>query len=410
MAKSGGDAASARGRLAGFSHAGIVVATTKAAPRLWPGTISFGQFRGIAVGLHYSWFLIAALISFSLAGHFGQTHPDWSMARVWGVALITAALFFATLLAHELSHALVAQFHGLPVRSITLFALGGMASIEREANSAKTEFLVAIVGPIVSFVIGLASIAAAWSLGWSYQNGAGMVGSILGWLGSINVLLALFNLIPGYPLDGGRVLRSALWAMYKDADRATRHAARVGQAVGGVFIAWGLVQFVLYAAFGGLWLAAIGWFLMMAAEASYAEVTLGQALHDVRVADVMGDDCLSVEPGMDVGYLVDHVLLRTGRRCVVVKRDDRVLGLVTAHDVRAIDRARWPDTTVADVMRPIDQVMTVSPAAPLSEALRAMARADVNQLPVVADGRLEGIVSRAHILQLLESRSDLRAA
>lgn len=379
--------------------------------KLMPASFRLGNIRGITVGLHYSWLLIAALITLSLARHFSSIHPGWTTALTWSVSAVTAVLFFATLLLHELSHAFVAQSRGLPVRSITLFALGGIANIEKEAANARTEFLVAIVGPIVSFVIGSICLAIAMPLGWSPEGGtAGIAGSLLGWLGSINIVLAVFNLIPGYPLDGGRVLRALLWRMYDDVDRATRNAARVGQVVAGLFIAWGLLVFFTGTGAGGLWLALIGWFLMMAAQASEAEVSMKSSLRGVRVADVMSNDCTTVDPGLNVQELVEGVLLRTGRRCVVVKQDDRVLGLVTPNEVRSLDRSRWAEATVSDVMRPLEKLKTVQPDTPIEEALRVMARDDLNQLPVVVGGQLKGVLTRGHILQLLQSRTELNAA
>jgi Zn-dependent protease len=375
---------------------------------LLPASIPLGRITGIPVGLHYSWFVIAALITFSLAAHFRDAHAAWQSATVWGVAVLTALLFFATLLAHELSHALVARRRGLPVHSITLFALGGVASIEKDANTAKTEFLVAIVGPLVSFAIGLSCVGAARSLGWSFDNGTGgLAGSLLGWLGSINVMLAVFNLIPGYPLDGGRVLRAVLWGMYGDQDRATRTAALVGQVVAAIFIAWGLVQFVFGAGLGGLWLAFIGWFLFMAAQASRTNLSIVEALRDIRVSDIMAKDCAVVGPQMTLQGLVDNILLRTGRPCVVVTSDGNGMGLVTARDIGTVDRARWPYLTVREVMRPLDSMRTVEPTTPAAEALTSMLRDDVNQLPVVDNGHMEGIVTRATILQLIQSRSEL---
>jgi Zn-dependent protease/predicted transcriptional regulator len=374
-----------------------------------PASIRLGRVSGIPIGLHYSWFIIAALITVSLAAHFRTTQPDWQAPTTWVISVLTAVLFFVTLLAHELSHAIVARTRGLPVRSITLFALGGVAQIEKDATSARTEFVVAVVGPITSLVIGVVCIGIAWSLGWSVDDGTGgPMGAVLGWLGSINVLLALFNLIPGYPLDGGRLLRALLWRIYDDVDRATRTAARVGQAVGAVFIGWGLLQFFTDAGFGGLWLAFIGWFLLTAAQASYAQVTIAETLRGVRVRDVMTDDCVTVNADLDLQSLVDNLLLRTGRRCIVVKRADRVLGLVTSNEVRGVARDRWHEVTAGDVMRPLDQLKTVGLDTPVTEAVTTMAREDVNQLPVVTDGRLEGIVTRGHILQLLQSRAELK--
>lgn len=375
---------------------------------LLPSSIRLGQVAGIPIGVHYSWFIIAGLITLSLAGHFQRTQPEWELMLTWGVAAATAVLFFVTLVAHELSHSLVARARGLPVRSITLFALGGIAHIEKEANTAKTEFLVAIVGPIASFAIGFGAIAAAQSMGWSPQDGAtGVVGSMLGWLGSINVLLAAFNLIPGYPLDGGRVLRAILWGVYRDGERATRHAARVGQVVAGMFIAVGVFQFFVGAGFGGLWLAFIGWFLLLAAQATYAQVSMSQTLRDVRVADIMANECASVDAGTSLRSLVDDLMLRTGRRCVMVQSDGRVLGLVTPGDIRDVDRSRWLELTAVEVMRPLEQLKTVAPETTVNDAFTTMMREDVNQLPVVTEGHLRGVVTRRDILRLLQARSEL---
>jgi len=371
-------------------------------------SIRLGRIAGIPIGLHYTWFIIAALITFSLAAHFRQTSPGWSPVLTWGTAAFTALLFFATLVAHELSHALVAMAKGLPVRSITLFALGGIAQIEKDANSAKTEFLVAIAGPITSFVIGFTCIGIAQALGWSVEDGGtGVAASVLGWLGSINVLLALFNLVPGYPLDGGRVLRAILWGVYGDGDRATRAAARVGQAVAGLFIAIGVLQFFAGLGVGGLWLVFIGWFLLMAAQTSYAQVTIVEALRGLRVADVMAAECDTADARTTLQALVDDVVLRTGRRCVMVTSNGSISGLVTPHDIRGVDRERWPDVTLGDVMKPVDQLRAVTPETAVTDAFTIMAREDVNQLPVMAGGRLAGMITRGQVLQLLQARSEL---
>lgn len=371
-------------------------------------SIRLGRIAGIPIGLHYTWFIIAALITASLAAHFRQTAPGWSVAATWGTAAFTAVLFFATLLAHELSHALVAMSKGLPVRSITLFALGGLAQIERDANSARTEFLIAIAGPIASFVIGFTCIAVAQALGWSVEDGgSGVAATVLGWLGSINVLLALFNLIPGYPLDGGRVLRAILWAWYGDGDRATRDAARVGQAVAGLFIAFGIVQFFSGGGVGGLWIVFIGWFLLMAAQASYAQVTIAESLRGLRVADVMASECETADVGTTVKALVDDIVLRTGRRCVMVTSDGGVRGLVTPHDIRTLERERWPEVTLGEVMKPVGGLKSVTPDTPVAEAFTLMAREDVNQLPVMSGGRLLGLVTRGQVMRLLEARAEL---
>src|SRR6266850_6310561 len=230
-------------------------------------SIRLGRLFGVDIGLHYSWFIIALLLFFSLAGHFQIVNPQWSPALTWTLAAITALLFFASIVAHELAHAAVANARGMPVKSITLFALGGVANLEIESADAKSEFWTAIVGPVTSLVIGLFFLAAAWISGWrpAFGTPPAPVWAGLVWLGYINIVLAVFNMIPGYPLDGCRVLRSIIWAINGNFVRATKIVALVGQFVAGAFILFGFFRFFTGAGFGGLWLVLIGWFLADAA-------------------------------------------------------------------------------------------------------------------------------------------------
>src|SRR5271157_393225 len=372
-------------------------------------TIKLGKISGIEIGLHYSWFVIAALIVFSLGQHFHHVNPNWSMWQVWITALLTAALFFITLLLHELAHSLVAQKRGLRISAITLFALGGVSQMQDDATDAKTEFWVAIAGPITSLIIGFGCWAIAAGLGWHYSTEPHTaVTEVLVWLGYINIGLGLFNLIPGFPLDGGRVLRSIIWGITKNADRSTRIAARVGQVVALLFILDGIWQFFHGAGFGGLWIAFIGWFLMDAAKASYSEVETASALRGLQVSDVMSKECVVVDRGMSLQEFVDVYLLTTGQRCFAVEDQGRLMGLITLRDVSKIPRDRWEQATVSEAMRPGKELRTVTPDTPVLDALRIMVRNDINQLPVVAHGSLQGIVSRSQILQLLQIRDELR--
>ena len=368
--------------------------------------IKLGKISGIEIGLHYSWFVIAALIVFSLAERFHHMNPNWSSRQNWVAALITAVLFFVSLLLHELAHSLVAQARGLKVKAITLFALGGVSQIEDEATDPKTEFWVAIVGPIASLIIGLVCLTIAPGLGWRRSSQpVSAVSAVLFWLGYINVSLAVFNLIPGFPLDGGRVLRSIIWAITKNADRATRIAARVGQVVALLFILDGIWQYFSGAGFGGLWIAFIGWFLMDAAKSSYAQVEVNSALRGVRVADVMSRDCVTVNRGMSLQHFVDAYLLKTGQRCFAVEDQGRLVGIITPRDVGAVPREGWDKTTVREAMRPLQELQTVTPDTPVLDALKLVASNDVNQLPVVANGTLQGMISRSQLVQLLQVRS-----
>jgi Zn-dependent protease/predicted transcriptional regulator len=372
--------------------------------------IKLGRIFGVHIGLHYSWFIIALLIMLSLAGQFRAQNPAWSDGLRWGLAVITALAFFASIVAHELSHALVAKARGLPVRSITLFALGGVAEIEKEAVDAKTEFWMGIAGPIMSFVIGVICLGAAIALGWSPPEFPQQpVPAMLMWLGYINIVLAIFNMIPGFPLDGGRVLRAIVWWITGNAQRATTIAARVGQVIAFLMIIYGLLQFFRGAGLNGLWIVFIGWFLLSASRESYAQVAITEGLRGVRVGDVMSRDFLTVDGYSNIQTFVEEHLARTGRRCFVVVVNGRPEGIITPTEITAVQRARWPYTTVADVMRPLDEVKTVAPDTPLSDALEVMSKQDLNQLPVLANGNLTGLISRAHVLQLLRTRAELQA-
>jgi Zn-dependent protease len=373
------------------------------------GHVRLGRVFGVEIGLHVSWVLIAALIALSLASHFGAAHPGWSRAAVWTTALVTALLFFVAIVLHELSHALVARARGVPVRAITLFALGGVAQMERDAADPRTEFWMGIAGPIASAAIGAACLVLGLALGWPpLSEPQTPLLSALVWLGYINLWLAAFNLIPAFPMDGGRILRAALWWWRGDVLLATRWAARLGQVVAVGFILLGLVRFFAGAGLGGLWIAFIGWFLLNAAQASYGQVQAGESLASVRVGDVMERNCRHVEAGATLEDFVQRDLLHTGSRCFVVTERGRVVGLITLHEVKSVPRARWAETSVGEVMRPLRDLHTVSPSAPLSESAEIMGRDDVHQLPVLDGGRLLGVVSRGTVLQLLRRRAELQ--
>ena len=371
--------------------------------------IKLGTVFGVELGLHYSWLVIALLITLSLVAQFHAVNRDWSDALVWSTAIITGALFFACLFAHELSHAVVAKAHGIPVHKITLFLFGGVAQIEKEASEPKTEFWIAIVGPITSGVLGLVILALAKLSGWIPLTSATTPGTaLLVWLGYINLALGAFNMIPGLPLDGGRVLRAILWWAMNDAERATRAAAFVGQIIAVLLIGFGILRFFQGAGFGGLWIAFIGWFLLQAASATLMQVRTGTLLRGLLVKDVMSTDSYSVDPELSLQEFVHEHLLRTGRRSFLVVEDGHLFGVITPNEVRTVEPRGWPFTPVRSVMRSADKVHSVSRDMPAMEALETIGREDGTELPVMSDGRIEGIVSRAHVLQVLRSRAELQ--
>jgi Zn-dependent protease/CBS domain-containing protein len=370
--------------------------------------LKLGRIGGIEIGLHYSWFIIAVLIAFSLASHLHGVRPDWKPAAVWVAAVITALLFFCALLAHELAHSMLAKSRGLTVRSITLFALGGVSHIESEASDAKSEFWIAFVGPLTSLAIGFGFLVLARLAGWTRaQEPATPVLAVLVWLGYINIALAGFNMIPGYPLDGGRVLRALVWWISGSAQRSTRIAARVGQAVAFLFILLGLYRFWMGANLGGLWLAFIGWFLLEAARSSYVEVGLRADLANRRVVDIMERDCQRVEGYLSLRDFIDEYLLHSASRCFLVVVGDQVAGLVTPEVIKKVSRENWAQTSVQSVMQPLDQLRTISADTPAWKALEFMRREGFDQLAVISNGKLQGIFSRGQVLRFLEIYSGL---
>jgi Zn-dependent protease/predicted transcriptional regulator len=371
-------------------------------------SIRLGRVAGIELGLHYSWLFIAALITLSLFAHFRQVNPQWSTATVAAAAIATGILFFAGLFAHELAHSLVAISRGIPIRGITLFLFGGMAQIEKEATDAATEFWIAVAGPLTSLGLGGLLLGAASTAGWRFQaTPETPLLAVLVWLGYINIALAVFNLLPGFPMDGGRILRAVVWKITGSMERATRFAARVGQGFAILLIGYGVVRVFSGAGAAGLWLVLIGWFLLQAASASYWQMESVVLLRGLRVRDLMSRECARLSPSLSVREFVDDYLLRQGSRCYFVAEDGNMLGLVTPAEVRSVDQQRWSELTVGDIMRPRERVRSVGPELPASEAIEIMAREDVNQLPVTVNGRLEGVVTRGTVLRVLRSRSEL---
>ena len=375
-------------------------------------SLKLGRILGIDIGVHYSWVIIAFLIVFSLAGQFRLANPEWTPQLIWSLAGITALLFFASILIHELSHAAVAKSRGMSVQSITLFALGGVANIEKESMDAKSEFWMAIAGPITSVVIGFIFLGLAKVTGSGFEIGtsASPIGAAFFWLGYINIALAIFNMIPGYPLDGGRVLRAIVWRFTGSMARATRIAARVGQFFAGALIVFGLMRFLLGGSFGGLWIAFIGWFLSQASSASSAETEATAALSGVRVGDVMSTDCATVDATMNLRIFAEEYLLRTGRRCFIVLENGRQAGLVSINELKDMKRERWPFATVSQIAIPFDHIKTVSPETPVTEALQIMMKENANQIPVMSNGTVVGVITRVNVFQFLQTQSDMKAA
>lgn len=365
--------------------------------------VILGRLWGIPVGLHYSWLLVAWLLALSLLVRFGQTFPQESALHLTVVALAVDLLFFGTLLLHELSHAVVAQHCGLAVRSITLFALGGVAQIEQEPTDARTELAIGLAGPLASIVVGLALLGLA---GGGSLLMSPLVLDACRWLGTINLVLAAFNLLPGYPLDGGRVLRAALWMGLGDDLRATRVAARVGQMGGYTLIALGLLVSVQASGFAGLWLALVGWFLADAARQSHSYARVQEQLRGRLVRDLVRDDYATVDAAEPLERFVEQRLRRASRSGFGVASGGRVQGWITGDQVKDVEQPLWTATCVGDVMQELDDLKALSMDTPLTQVFVRLVEEDSEQLPVVESGRLRGVVTRRDLLELIHLRGD----
>ncbi len=375
------------------------------------GRIPLFRIAGIQVNANWSWLIIVVLISLSLAGGFYPAAlPGRLPSTYWLLGLLTALLFFASLLTHELAHSLVARRYGLPVREILLFVFGGVSNIEREAHEPRVEFRVAIVGPLTSFAIA----ALAWGLA-RVSSGAPRV--VFGYLVVVNLFVGVFNLLPGFPLDGGRVLRAWLWHRWRDAARATRVAASIGSGFGWALIILGALQALGGGLAGGLWIALIGMFLQAAASSSAQQVALREQLVGLRVSDVMTPEAslVTVSPDLTVDRFVDEYLWRERYDGFPVLGAGRAfLGLVGIEQVRAVPREAWRTTRVEAIMRPAAEVPTVSAGEDAVRALERMMSTGEGRLPVVrgnhaGQAELAGIVTRRDILHLLRLRTDLGA-
>ena len=361
------------------------------------------RVRGIDISVHVSWLVIAALITWSLAtGFFPQVLPEASAAREWVLGLIAAVLFFGSVVAHELAHSVVAQSLGLEVRSITLFLFGGVSNLAGEAKEPAAEFQIAIVGPLTSFVIAVIAFVVAL-----VTAPLPSVQAIAGYLAVTNALLGLFNLVPGFPLDGGRVLRSVVWKATNDLRRATSIASTVGQAVAWLLVLWGFWRVVGGDLIGGLWIAAIGWFLQNAAAVSLEQTILESRLGRLRVADVVRPEAAAVSPTTTIESVIEREILPGGRRAVAVVDGGGFAGLVTLSDIRSVPREERAHTAVSDVMAGAASVVTVPLQASLGEAVEALARGGYEQVPVLDGARVVGLLTRADIIRELEVRDEL---
>jgi len=358
---------------------------------------------GIGVGIHYSWIFIFLLITWSLAaGYFPQIYPEWGTVAFWIAGAVSALLLFFSVLLHELAHSFVAKARGMKVSSITLFILGGVSNLEEEPAKPGIEFFMAIVGPLTSLVLA----GILWGSSLLIADRQSPVAAILSYLGLVNALLAGFNLLPGFPLDGGRVLRSILWRTTGSLVRATNIASTVGRVFGWIFIAVGFYVIFTVSILSGIWLVFIGWFLNSAADSSRVETSTREQLQKVRVRDIINLNQKTINPDTPVAQLVTSVFRGDHGRAVPVCQDNKTVGIVTVSDIKELPQDVWQVTPVKKIMSN-SPLYSVRLDDSLNEALKLITSHDINQVLVMEDGKCSGMISRGDILRHLEMRREL---
>ncbi len=378
---------------------------------------------GISIQVDWSWLLIFSLVSWSLSATFGQIHSGWSVGMRWGMAMLAAFLFFASVLAHELAHSLAALSRGVAVQNITLFMFGGVSNIQREPDSPAEELFITIVGPLTSLFLGAVFlvIGAGGYLPNSAMSATSLWGrlqpinTILAWLGSINIMVGFFNLIPAFPLDGGRIVRSLFWAISGDVHIATRWASLLGQGIGWSMIFGGLamtlgVRLPVFGTglFNGVWLIFIGWFLNNAAAASYKHVVVQEALNDVSVRTVMQTHIPVIPSDVPVNELIASQSVTPEDRTMLVTDGSEVVGMVAMNEVQKSSRAIGNSVSVSDIMTPVAELMYVTPDQDVAEAFDHLQRLDLRQMPVILNNQIVGLLRRKDILRWLQLNSEFK--
>lgn len=366
-------------------------------------SLQVARIAGIGIEVHPSWFLILAILVWSLSDSFlPEVYEGWATATYWFVGTIAAVLLFAAVLVHELAHAMVAVRRGVPVPKITLFIFGGVSHLARQPRSAGEEFAIAVAGPLTSVAIAIVA-AAVWVIAAGRQE---QVEAVAFYLAMINALLAVFNTLPGFPLDGGRVLRSIVWRK----TRSFRHATRVAGGVGELF-GWGLIAagvlMLFTSIWSGLWFMLIGWFLLNAARAESQNVQLDAIFSRLTARDVMSNGFEAVPPGLDLQTVVDEYMLGKGERAVIVALGDTVQGILSVSDINKVPRQEWPQTPAQRAMTPRDQIVTVDADTGAMDVLMMLAERRLNQVPVLDHGRLIGLVSRRELIDRVQLAEEL---
>ena len=374
---------------------------------MFRSSIKLFKVFGIEIRLDYSWFIIFALFAYYFGfNYFPAVLPDVSGGIIAIVTIITVILFFSSVLVHEMSHSLVARSKGTPVKRITLFLFGGMAQIEKEPETPMSEFVMAIAGPAASFVLAII-FGIIWLLTGQYE----IIREPFRYLTIINIILGIFNMLPGFPLDGGRVLRSIIWKVTDNLRRATYIASTTGRVIGFLIIAVGIFFFFTGNFLNGVWFAFIGWFLQSSAHMGYRQLVFETTIKGIKVRDVMNDDMVIVEKNIDLQELIDEYFMRYrfGRFPVVEDfRSEKFIGIISLHDIKSIERKRWPEVRVGDIVKAVTENEKVNMSMEISDAIKKMGRSDLGHLVIMSGNKIKGIITKSDVMRFIKLRSELQ--
>jgi Zn-dependent protease/CBS domain-containing protein len=368
------------------------------------GTFRIARVFGLDISIHWSWLFIFFLVTWTFATNVLQeSYPEWTDERRWVAGAAIAIIFFVSILLHEMSHSILARRYGIPVSGITLFLFGGVSNLTKEPENSRQEFWIAFVGPLTSFAIAL-FFGALFFILEPIEDGAS---AVAGNLAAINLAIGIFNLVPGFPLDGGRMLRSVFWSRERSILTATRIASNLGIFVAYLIMAAGVAAFFFLSVVTGVWLFLIGNFLRSASAASYEQLFMDTVLKGVPASTLASRDFVGVSPEMTLTELTEEHVLAGHGRCFPVVAGDELLGLVTLTDLRNVPREQWPSTTVYRAMTPLGQLRTVSLTDDVPKVLSQMASNDVNQVPLLEGKRLLGLIHRADVIRYIQIRQEI---
>jgi len=372
---------------------------------MFRSSIKLFKIFGIEVRLDYSWFIIFALFTYYFGFYYFPSYlPGLNKGLLAVVTIVTVILFFLSVLIHEISHSLVARRKGTPVERITLFLFGGMAQIEKEPETPYSEFIMAVAGPAASFIL-----AAVFGTIWFFTRNIGPIGVPVGYLAVINIVLGVFNMLPGYPLDGGRVLRSIIWKVTGNLRRATFIASTAGRVLGFMIIAAG-IYFIFTGNFlNGIWLSFIGWFLQSSAQMGYRQIIFETSIKGIKVKDVINEDIVYVLKDITVQELVDDYFMRYrfGRFPVIEdKKTQKLMGIISLHDIKGIPKEKWPEVKAGDIVEAVSDSERVDLSMEISDAIKKMGKNNLSHLAVISGGRLRGIITKSDVMRFIKIRSE----